>query len=321
MLKKWKFLKEGDSVDIIAPGFLSTPEEAEGAIAFLKSWNLVPRLGSQVQGDHFLHSNSDEARFKDLKKALFTSESKVVWCLRGGYGANRLIPRLSKIKKAPTPVKLLIGISDVSSLHLYLNQKWNWPTLHAPLLDRLGQGKVSQPLQTQLKNILFGNTTEVQFESLKAMNPTALKIKKCQGPVVGGNLTVLQSSLGTPFEVNLKGKFLFIEDLAERGYRVDRILEHFKQAGVFKQCLGIFVGEFLGGHEPFSKASKVPQVLERFALENQIPMWSGLPVGHGENQWPLPFQTQACVSSSPNPTKNKILKPEFKLEIKTFGVK
>ncbi len=123
----------------------------------------------------------------------------------------------------------------------------------------------------------------------------------------------MQSSLGTPFQINLKNKFLFIEDLGERGYRVDRMLEHFRQAGVFKDCLGLLVGEFQGGHEPQTENSKVHQVIEHFAATNLIPVWSGVPAGHGENQWPLFFQTEVKIR-----VQNSV-SSDYTLEIQSFG--
>nr|HPI41862.1 LD-carboxypeptidase [Pseudobdellovibrionaceae bacterium] len=201
------------------------------------------------------------------------------------------------------------------SLHIYLNQKWKWPSLHASLLDRLGQGKVPLDIQNQLKDLLFGKIQKVEIGGLKPMNTKAQKVKTLSGSIVGGNLTVLQSSLGTPFQVDLKKKFLFIEDLGERGYRVDRMLEHFRQAGIFKECLGLLVGEFQGGNEPQTESSKVLQVLERFAADNFIPVWIGVPAGHGVNQWPLFFQTEAKIRVQ----DPKSLSSTFSLEIQSFG--
>lgn len=290
----WRYLQKGDIVDVVSPGFASTPEEVENARKFLLRWGLVPRIPKNLIQKHFLHSNSDEKRFGFLKEALEAKDSKVVWCLRGGYGSNRLLPRLDKMKK-PKQQKLLIGISDITSLHVYIAQKWNWPTFHASLLDRMGSGKVPAKIEKETMDLLFGKTTSVEFKKLKAMNEAALKMKSVKTSVVGGNLIVLQSTLGTPYQLNADGKVLFIEDLGERGYRVDRVLEHFDQVGLFKKCKGLVIGEFLGGQESNGKALW-PQVFKDWAARLEIPVFSGMEAGHGVIQRPLPLSTHAVLS-------------------------
>jgi muramoyltetrapeptide carboxypeptidase len=290
----WEFLQEGDIVDVISPGFASTPEEVEKARQFLVKQGLVPRIPKHLIQKHFLHSNSDEKRASFLKQALQAKDSKVVWCLRGGYGSNRLLPELARMKR-PSQQKLLVGISDITSLHVYLQQKWHWPTLHAALLDRMGSGKVPAKIEKETMDLLFGRTASVEFTKLKPMNLAALSLKALSASVVGGNLVVLQSTLGTPFQLDTAGKILFIEDLGERGYRVDRILEHFYQAGLFKKCKALVIGEFLGGKEEDGKALW-PQVFKSWAQRLKIPVFSGLEAGHGIVQRPVPLGTKARLS-------------------------
>jgi muramoyltetrapeptide carboxypeptidase len=296
-MSRWQSLTPGDLVDVVSPGFASTPEEVAGARAFLERWDLVPRIPRGLIQKHFLLANEDEKRFAFLKDALLAEDSKVIWCLRGGYGANRLLPYLDKIKK-PKKVKLLVGISDVTSLHIYLGQKWGWPTLHASLLDRMGSGKVPPRIEKETMDVLFGKAEGVEFKKLKAMNTAALKLKKIQGSVVGGNLTVLQSTLGTKYQFKTAGKILFIEELGERGYRVDRILEHFHQVGLFDDCRALVIGEFLAGAEPGGKVLW-PQVLKSWAERLQIPVFGGMEAGHGIVQRPLPFFTEATLTGGP----------------------
>lgn len=296
----WSYLKKGDIVDVVSPGYASTPEEVEQARRFLLKWGLVPRIPKGLIRKHFLHSNSDENRFGFLKAAIEAKDSRVIWCLRGGYGSNRLLPYLDGLKK-PRQQKLLIGISDITSLHVYFEQKWNWPTLHASLLDRMGSGKVPPKIERETMDLLFGNTQSVEFKKLKAMNAAALKLKTVKSSVVGGNLVVLQSTLGTPYQLKTDGKILFIEDLGERGYRVDRIFEHFDQAGLFKKCKGVLIGEFLGGQEPDGKVLW-PRVFKSWAERLKIPVFSGMEAGHGIVQRPVPFLTEAVLSGGARPS-------------------
>lgn len=296
--KAWKPFQKGDVIDVVAPGFASRPHEVEAARDFLLSWGLVPRIPVDLLAPHFLHANDDQERARFLKAALAAPDSKAVWCLRGGYGSNRLLPSLAKMRR-PSRMKLLIGISDVTSLHVFLNQEWRWPTLHGPLLDRLGQRKVSKRYEAELRRILFGQENEVQFRKLKPMNEAARRVRRLEGPVTGGNLVVLQSTLGTPWQLETRGKFLFIEDLGERGYRVDRILEHFRQAGLFRGCRGLLIGDFLGGEEPDSKKPLWPLVFRRWAQDLEIPVFQGVEAGHGVVQRPLPLGTAAVLRGGP----------------------
>ncbi|MBC7372126.1 MAG: LD-carboxypeptidase [Bdellovibrionaceae bacterium] len=292
-MSSWKFLKAGDIVDVVSPGFASTKEEVEAARNFLLKWNLVPRIPKNLIQKHFLHSNSDEKRFGFLREAILAKDSKIVWCLRGGYGSNRLLPGLDKLK--PKTQKLLVGISDITSLHVYFEQKWNWPTLHASLLDRMGSGKVPPKIEKETMDLLFGRSQEIEFKKLKPMNASAKNLKSIRSSVVGGNLIVLQSTLGTPYQVNTDGKILFIEDLGERGYRVDRVLEHFYQAGLFKKCKALIIGEFLGGKEESGKILW-PQVFKSWADRLDIPVFSGMEAGHGIIQRPVPLMTKAVLT-------------------------
>ena len=290
----WQPLKKGDIVDIIAPGFANTPEEVSRALEYLKSWGLVPRFPKDLIQKHYLCANSDEKRFHFLKQALTATDSKAIWSLRGGYGSIRLLPELAKLKK-PKMVKPLIGISDLTSLHLFLNQKWNWPSLHAPLLDRLGAGLVPKSCEKELKNALMGNVNEVVFSKLKPLNLKAQNLKSLQASVVGGNMTVIQSSLGTPYQVDLKNKILFIEDLAERGYRVDRFFTQMDQSGSWKKCQALVIGEFLGGLEPSTQKALWADVFKDWANRLDIPVFTGVEAGHGKIQRTLPLGTSAQI--------------------------
>lgn len=298
-IKAWTALKKGDTIDVVAPGFAPRPEEVEGAFRYLREQGYVPRAPKDLIENHFLHANNDSKRFLHLKQALLARDSAAVWCLRGGYGSNRLLPALSKVKK-PSLVKPLIGISDISSLHVFLSQKWGWPTLHGSLLDRLGQGKVPDFVERELWDVLEARQSKIRFENLIPMNTAAQKKRRIKASVVGGNLVTLQSTIGTPWQLKTAGHFLFIEDLGERGYRVDRILEHFRQAGLFKSCRGLLIGEFLGGAEPQGPALW-PEVFERWAADLKIPVLRGLPAGHGDVQRVVPLSTVARLELGASP--------------------
>lgn len=293
-MKTWRPLEPGDVVDVVAPGYPASREAVEGARRFLTRWGLIPRIPADLMAPHFLHANTDEKRLEHLKRALLAKDSKAVWCLRGGYGSNRLLPALAKIKK-PTDAKLFIGISDITTLHVFLNQEWGWATVHGPLLDRMGAGRIRPRHERELKRLLFGEDRRIEFTGLKALNEAAAKRRTLRASIIGGNLTVLQSLIGTPWSFSGSGHFLFVEDIGERGYRIDRIFEHIRQAGLFKGCRGLLIGDFVGGEEPQGK-NLIPAVIKRWAKDLDLPLYSGLEAGHGEIQRPVPFGPPATLT-------------------------
>lgn len=294
-MSHWKFFKENDIIDVIAPGYPSKPHELEGARDFLLKWKLQPRIPKDIIKPHFLHAHEDEQRFSFLQAAIEAPDSQVIWCLRGGYGSNRLLPMLAKLKKPKKP-KLLIGISDITSLHTFFVQKWNWTTLHGSLLDHLGRDLLPKKYELELHDILFGKRIHVEFKKLKPLNDYARKIKKINSKVVGGNLTVLQSTLGTPWQIDAKKSLLFVEDLGERGYRIDRMFEQFRQAGIFNKCHGLILGDFIGGLEPNTNKNNFKLVFNRWARDLEIPVFQGLESGHAVVQRPLPFNSHCSLS-------------------------
>jgi muramoyltetrapeptide carboxypeptidase len=290
-------LAPGDVVDVVAPGFRCTAEQLEHGIAFLTRAGLVPRVPPDLFGEDLLCSNTDAVRYRQLRKALFARDSRAVWCVRGGYGAIRIIERL-RAQTAPRRPKLLIGYSDATTLHQLLNLFWGWPTLHGPLLDRLGGADVREDERAELHAVLFGSSPQTIFANLVPLNAAARRRQLITSRLTGGNLTVLQSTLGTALQRRPSG-MLFLEDIGERGYRIDRMLEQLRQAGVLRNLKAIVLGTFLGGAEA-DRSNLGPQVLERFAQTLSIPVLAGIDAGHGPYQRPVFLHTRAQLRCGPD---------------------
>ncbi len=296
-------------VHIIAPAFplvgdLQIQDYQKG-LAVLQKWGYEPIVPKDLFGDDLLCANTDKVRFQHLKKALLSPTSDLIWCVRGGYGSMRLLPLLAEMEK-PAKEKWIVGISDVSSLHSFMNNIWGWKSLHFPLIDRLGSGTLSESNEKEIFDYLSGSLDSIEYP-LVAMNKVAKKTGTMSAALVGGNLTVLTGSLGTPFLPYPKKKkyFLFLEDLGERGYRVDRMLQQWQQSGALHQCQGILLGDFLGGHEPVTsqhpEASLAMAVLQRFADQISIPVFSGIPAGHGKTQRPVIFGDKILITAGKAP--------------------
>lgn len=298
-INQWEYLSPGDTVDIIAPASASTQERFELGLEWLRNSGLIPRYSDKmIQTDLYFAAPLEE-QFEQLKAALY-SDAKVIWCLRGGYGSMRLLPLLDKISPPPKP-KLLIGFSDITALHIYFNQKWNWPSLHGRTISQL-QPDWDIHQDKMLLDVLFGETPSVTFNSLVPMNEAARVSREIEGVVTGGNLRLIESSLGSAWQINAKDKFLFIEDVSERGYAVDRMLEHLHQAQVTDHGLkALLIGDFTEGLEK-DGSDLIPAALQRFADKVDYPVLKQMPCGHAKgSNAPLPFNTHSKLTLGNQP--------------------
>ena len=290
-------VRPGDIVDVVAPASRCTHEDYVNALKAVREIGLVPRVPKQLFGPSVLFSNSDQERLMQLKAAVYAPDSKLIWCLRGGYGTLRLIPHVMRWPRPRQP-KILLGYSELA----FFNEHWQWPTLHGPMLDRFGRGVMSAAERRQLLGLLYGQLEAVEFKSLKPLNAAAKRESKIRSQVVGGNLAVLQSGLAPPGELDPRGKILFLEDIGERPHRVDRMLTQIEQAGWLRSARAVVFGHFLL-EDPKDRRQLWSDVIERFAQGQKIPVLSGLPVGHNQRrQLTLPFLMPAELKLGRQPS-------------------
>lgn len=300
-MRHWFYLKPHDIVDVIAPASTCPEDKMLAGLEWLRSIGLIPRVQPDICKTDIFFASTLENQIEHLKEAIY-SDSKAIWCLRGGYGSMRLIPFLQKLKPPKHP-KLFIGFSDITALHLFFNKVWDWPTLHGRTISQLSVGRKTHDIK-ELKKIIFGEIEQQkEFKKLIPLNRPAQDEKEIKGKIIGGNLRLLQSSLGTSWEINPKGKILFIEDVAERGYSVDRMLEQLHQAKLLHQGVkALLVGDFTEGKEKTGK-DLTRTALIRFAERIPYPVIGGLPCGHGPKyNYTLPFNTLCTLKTGKNPT-------------------
>lgn len=289
----------GDHIRIIAPGSHSPIENLIKGVEVLRSWGFKVSYRDDLLDPKIFLANSDEKRFSALKEALTMPDVKAIWCLRGGYGAIRLLPHLEKIK-TPRQMKLLIGLSDVSSLHALINKKWGWPSLHASLLDRLALRQLSETNEIELKNTLTDSQYKTIFTGLEPLNKAGAASRHIKSNVVGGNLMVITSTLGTPSQIDCDGKILFLEEISERAYRVDRCLQQLRQAGVLNRAKAVVFGDFKNCDEP-NKENYIRETLFAFFQKLNVPAFTGVESGHGDLQRPLFFNTETHLTCGKKP--------------------
>lgn len=296
-MSKLPALEQGDIIDIIAPASKPSKEIFKNAIRWVEDQGFIPRFHKEiVKGDNFFAAD-ESLQWEQLKRALTSKDSKAVWCLRGGWGSMRFVPRLMKLK--PQNQKLFVGFSDITTLHTFLNQEWKWKTIHGSNLSAFGN-KPTRSHEREYLNLVMGKTDEIIYKGLRSIgSKTKGNIK---GKLVGGNLCMLTTGLGTSLQPNLNGKILFLEEVGERGYRVDRMFEQLIQAGVLnKKVKAIVLGDFTEANEPNGK-DLTAKALLRLTERLDVPLYKGLKSGHGKINHPLVFNSSAVL----NPNKGTL---------------
>lgn len=274
-------------VHLIAPSYPPSEQDVRLTKSYLEALGMQVTVPPDLLGEDLLCAHKDEVRLTHLERALHDPSADVIWLLCGGYGLTRLAHKLFKIKK-PQKEKLFIGFSDGTILHAFLNQTWNWPTLHGPCAIQVAKEKVGTQTIEATLHIAKKGLSRYILPTLTPLNRQARGITSLSGTLVGGNLCLLESSLGTNWQLNPSYKILFFEDIDERGYRIDRMLMHLEQANIFEDAKAIIFGNFERGNESDGTSLIFP-VLQRFAENIHLPVFHLPECGHGDENLPLPF--------------------------------
>jgi muramoyltetrapeptide carboxypeptidase len=299
---KPKRLQAGDTLGVIAPSSAIPEHVIEKALENLTNLGFKLKLGKNVRASKGYLAGTDEQRVEDLHWAFSDPEVDAVWCIRGGYGATRILPMVDFkiIKKNP---KIFIGYSDITALHVAIFQKTGLVTFHGPVgtsdYTDFTKPNVWDLLTKPTPQYLLKHSTENLKNESNLFKPEVIMAGKCQGQLIGGNLSLLSAMDGTPYALkNLKGKILFMEDIDERPYRVDRMLTQMLQAHDFKQLAGIALGIFEGCNPKADENSLTLMECFKDRLGNLgIPVMYGLSFGHIKNQFTLPVGIEAVLDT------------------------
>ena len=279
-----EYLKIGDTIAIIAPsGVLNDHENyINKAKKLLESWELNVIIGKNVFNNYGHFSGTDKERTKDFQRALDDKTISAIWCARGGYGAMRIIDDLDYSEYLKSP-KWIIGYSDITAIHNDLHILGS-ESIHSIMCKSLEDKDINNDRSIQaLKDVLFGNKLSYNFN-----NKPENKLGKTSGQIVGGNLTLLHGLIGSKSSINTAGKILFIEDLGEYHYHIDRMLISLKRAGYFDNCNGLVVGDFSDLRKnttPFGK--NIKEIILDAVKEFNFPVLFDFPAGHEELNMPI----------------------------------
>tara|TARA_R110002049_G_scaffold1113_6_gene8224 strand:- start:255 stop:1274 length:1020 start_codon:yes stop_codon:yes gene_type:complete len=283
-LKQPPYLKAGDTVAIIAPsGILKNrTKEVEQAKMLLKSWGLHVVVGEHVfsQSNHF--AGTDDERCEDLQKALDDPTISAIWCARGGYGTVRILDKLNWAKFKQNP-KWIVGYSDITALHNQIHNE-GVESIHAMMCTSLQDdlSPISETVST-FKDAIFGKSINYTLEGSK-YNKTGTS----SGELVGGNLTMLHTMLGSKTSIDTSGKILFIEDIGEYKYHIDRMLQSLKRAGYFDNCKGIIVGDMTKLRKNTTLwGTSIEQLVLDALVDYDFPIAFNMPAGHEEINYAL----------------------------------
>lgn len=306
MLLKPKVLNARDSVGLITPSTAVTdPEKLNTAERTVRYFGLVPKWGKNVGKRAGYVGGSIEERVDDLHAMFSDASVKAVFCVRGGYGSGQLLKNIDYdlIRRNP---KIFIGYSDITAMHLAIHRLTGLVTFHGPvpmsaftpytqaayrkaLFEARPIGELSNP--PEANELRPGHT-------LRMVRPG-----KAQGPLIGGNLSLIAATMGTPYEIDTRGRILFIEDVEEQPYSIDRMLTQLRLAGKLEQAAGVIFGEChdcrARDYQPsFVEGSfTTPEVVDRILGELRVPVLSGLTIGHTDDQLTLPLGVMATLDA------------------------
>lgn len=286
-------LKSGDTVAIVAPsGVLKNKnDEVERAIALLKSWGLHTLVGEHVftQNGHF--AGTDKQRAADFQKALDDPKIKAIWCARGGYGAVRMLDLLDYTTFKEQP-KWVIGYSDITGIHSQIHNL-GYQSLHSMMCSSLPPNLADIPETiSTFKDAILGRPLSY---TLQGSNYN--KVGVVTAPITGGNLTLLNSMLGSETSINTAGEILFIEEVGEYAYHIDRMLQSLKRAGYFEHCKGVLVGDMSRIRKNTTQFGRtIDEIILDIVAEYNFPVAFNMPAGHEKDNRAIIFGCKVTLT-------------------------
>ncbi len=268
------YLKPGDRIWIVAPAGKINRETVVPGIELLRDHGYEVMLGDHIFSHHFQYAGTDPQRASDLQKAINDPQAKAIICARGGYGTIRIIERIdfSPLLKSP---KWLVGFSDITVLHSVFN-KLRIASIHGAMPGFYLDNNKPSPSYFSLCQTLENGHSPIEFAPHELNRPGL-----CSGELVGGNLSLLYSLQGTPWQLETDGKILFIEDLAEYLYHLDRMMNNFRLSGKLENLAGLVVGGFTemkDNDNPYGKTAY--EIIYEAVEKYNYPVYFNIPSGH-----------------------------------------
>ena len=294
-------LEKGDKVALIAPsGSIIDSSRIDFAMTYFRNLGLQPVEGFNIRNINGHVAGTEENRAKELNQAFADESIKGIFCIRGGNGAAKILDRIDYdlIKRNP---KCFYGYSDISVIHAALNQKVGLITYHTPMAAEFNFSQADPYTLAQFETYIFNPYKVGIFELPKDKHLEFLVPGKAKGLLCGGNLAALASTMGTPYEIDTRGKIFFIEEVGESPIKIDRRINAFRLAGKLSQCAGIIFGDFTNCTTDIVHSLSLETVIEQ--LELSVPTIRNIPCGHDIPTASLPLGVEVEIDSDENNIK------------------
>lgn len=299
-----KKLNYGDTIGIVSPSSPEKPEAIKRGIDFLTKLGFKVKIGNHVYDKYGYLAGEDKARAEDIMDMFLDKDVDMILCIRGGYGSMRTLPYIDfdVIKNNP---KIFVGFSDITTyLNVFFN-KAGLITFHGPMASSNLEDEYT--LKSFLDTLMKGNRKYI------IKNPPKIDMKceisgNASGDIVGGNLSLISNTIGTPYEVNFKNNILFIEDVHEEPYSIDRMLTHLLLCGKLQECSGFILGQFKNCTLPhYERSLRLEEVIKDTILSLNKPTISNFMSGHDYPKLTLPIGAKAHINC--NAKTIEILEP------------
>lgn len=284
-------LKEGDKIAIVSPAGISRAQNVYNALPVLQELGWEPYTSEHAFGRHGTYSGTDDERYADLEEALLDPEVKAILCSRGGYGAVHLLERLDKLPLREN-AKWIIGFSDISALHALMSRH-GIASIHGPMARHIATHSGNDADSQALFGILQGKPQTFEIAPHPLNRPG-----EATAPLLGGNMAVLNGLIGTPFDMFKPGTILFIEDVSEPIYKIERMMYQLKLSGILGQLSGLIVGDFTE-YSPDIDNESMESMIAGMVREYDYPVAFGVPFGHAKNIMPLVESIEATLTVTP----------------------
>lgn len=289
-------LVPGDRIGIIAPASTYEAKGLKRGIDKLRWWGFAPIVPRKVLKYSKKPKDSErkkryEEKAKSLIKMFKDPSITAIFCAEGGYGSIALIPHLDKVDLSPYP-KIFVGFSDITILLLYFFEKYGWVTFHGPTVAQEIYKGMPPTTEIALQESI---TKRNRLGDIYGRDLTVIRPGEAKGRIIGGNLTRMLRTLGTPFEIDTRDRILFIEEVDEGHMKIDGDLNHLKLAGKFDRVRGVVFSEMskcLNGRK-----GDILRFLKRQFRKADFPVFFGFPAGHGLENITIPFGIRATISS------------------------
>ncbi|MFY9268247.1 MAG: LD-carboxypeptidase [Candidatus Manganitrophaceae bacterium] len=286
-LIKPRRLSPGGTIGVVAPAGPVDPTDLHRGVEQLERIGFKVILGRHIEKRDRFFAGRDAERAEDLQGMFENSEIDAVVCARGGSGSARLLRHLDPTRLAHHP-KIFVGCSDITTLLLYFSRSLGWVTFHGPMVAPQFGKDPSRLREENFLRVLGGETVGMTFPAVRTLRPGT-----GEGVLTGGCLTLICTTIGTPYEIETDGKVLFIEETDEAPYRIDRMLSYLKSLGKFDRLRGVVVGQM-----PRCQPESVPEIILEIFDKSSGPILFNFPSGHGESIATLPFGTPVRIDGT-----------------------